>query len=100
MTSSDSRNRRPVRNVDSPNDTARNYARFIPREELGGFAAWQPGNLAGGPAPQQNVQRPQEEAPPVDVAAEIAAQVKVARQAAYQEGYRDGLAALENFKQN
>ena len=51
------------KNIPSPNDAARGaYARFIPREELNGFAAWQPGDLAGGPAPQANVQRAPDEA--------------------------------------
>ena len=96
MTSSDPR--RP-KNVPSPNDAARAYARFIPREELNGFAAWQPGDIAGGPAPQANVQRAAEESARVDVAAELAARLRAARQAGYQDGYRDGLVALEGFKQ-
>jgi flagellar assembly protein FliH len=88
------------KNIPSPNDPARaTYARFIPREELGGFAAWQPGDLAGGPAPQANVQRAPDEAPKVDLAAEHAAQLRAARQAGYQDGYRDGLVALDGFKQ-
>ena len=50
MTSSE-----PRKNIPSPNEAARGaYARFIPREELGGFAAWQPGDLAGGPAPDRS----------------------------------------------
>jgi flagellar assembly protein FliH len=85
-----------------PHDAARagNYARFIPREELGGFAAWNPGDIAGGPAPQANVQRAPEEAPKVDVAAKIAEQLRSTRQAGYQDGYRDGLVALDGFKQS
>ena len=83
-------------------DAARagNYARFIPREELGGFAAWNPGDLAGGPAPQGNVHRAADEASKVDVAAQLAEQLRAARQAGYQEGYRDGLVALDAFKQS
>ncbi|MES2229538.1 MAG: flagellar assembly protein FliH [Pseudomonadota bacterium] len=89
------------KNIPSPNDAARGaYARFIPREELNGFAAWQPGDLAGGPAPQANVQRAPDEAPKVDVAAQLAAQLKAARQAGYQDGYGDGLVALDGFKQS
>src|SRR4249920_2692355 len=85
-----------------PHDTARagNYARFIPREELGGFAAWHPGDIAGGPPPQANVQRAPDEAPKVDVAAKIAEQLRSTRQAGYQDGYRDGLVALDAFKQS
>ena len=101
MTSSDPRDpRRFARNVPPPNDAARTYARFIPREELNGFAAWQPGDIAGGPAPQANVQRAPEEAPSADVAAQHAAQLRAARQAGYQDGYRDGLVALDGFKQS
>ena len=91
-----------ARNIPSPNEAARagNYARFIPREELGGFSAWQPGDLGGGPAPQANVQRVAEDAPRPDVAALLAARIQTARQAGYQDGYRDGLVALEGFKQS
>ena len=97
MTSSE-----PRKNIPSPNEAARGaYARFIPREELGGFAAWQPGDLAGGPAPQANVQRaPDEVVPKANAAAELAAQLKAARQSGYQDGYRDGLVALDGFKQS
>jgi flagellar assembly protein FliH len=91
-----------TRNVPPPADAARGgaYARFIPREELGGVKAWSPDDLAGGPAPQANVHRAPEEAPPVDVAARLAEQLRAARQAGYQDGYRDGLVALEAFKQS
>jgi flagellar assembly protein FliH len=101
MTSSDPRDpRRTPKNIPSPNDAARAYARFIPREELNDFAAWQPGDIAGGPKPQANVQRAAEEAPKPDVAAQLAAQLRAARQAGYQDGYRDGLVALDGFKQS
>ena len=90
------------KNIPSPNAAARAnaYARFIPREELSSFAAWQPGSLTGGPAPQANVQRAAEEAAKVDVAAELAAQLRAARQSGYQDGYRDGLVALDEFKRS
>lgn len=75
------------------------YARFIPREELDGFSAWQPGAIGAAEPPAP--------APPPDPAAEarraaerLREQVHAARQAGYQEGYRDGLAALEGFKQH
>ena len=104
MTSSDPRDVRDAfranKNIPSPNDAARAYARFIPREELNDVRAWQPGDLAGGPAPQANVQRAAEEAPKVDVAAQMAAQLHAARQSGYQDGYRDGLVALDGFKQS
>jgi flagellar assembly protein FliH len=76
------------------------YSRFIPREELNSFAAWSPGDLTGGPAPQANVQRASDEAPKVDVATQHAAELRAARQAGYQDGYRDGLVALDGFKQS
>src|SRR5450631_991477 len=90
------------KNIPSPNDAARAtaYARFIPREELNSFAAWQPGSLSGGPSPQGNVQRAPDEAPKVDAAAELAAQLRAARQSGYQDGYRDGLVALDEFKRS
>ena len=88
------------KNSPSPNDPARAYARFIPREELNDVKAWLPGDLAGGPARQPNVQRAAEEAPKPDVAAQLAAQLLAARQSGYQDGYRDGLVALDGFKQS
>ena len=64
------------------------YSRFIPREEVNGFAAWQP-DAFGGPAHA----RPATEA-------QRSAEQQALRQAGYQDGYRDGLAALESFKQS
>jgi flagellar assembly protein FliH len=70
------------------------YTRFIPREELGDFAAWKPGSLAGQPADPAP-------APPAEPSADDwRARVAAARQAGYQDGYRDGLIALEGFKQS
>lgn len=68
------------------------YTRFIPREELGTFSAWMPGEFAPtGEAP----------APPPETDADTAdARVAQARQSGYQDGYRDGLAALDSFKQS
>ena len=78
-------------------DPKASYARFIPREELHTFAAWNPGVLPGGEAAAAD----QPEAEPMPPSAEeIAAQVHAARQAGYQDGYRDGLVALEGFKQS
>ncbi len=90
------------KNVPSPNEAPRagSYARFIPREELNSFAAWNPGDLAGGPPPNAPMARAAEEAPKVDVAAQLKAQLHAARQAGYQDGYRDGLVALDGFKQS
>ena len=64
------------------------YSRFIPREEVNGFAAWQPD--AFGDQPNA---RPATEA-------QRSAEHQALRQAGYQDGYRDGLAALESFKQS
>ena len=67
-------------------------SRFIPREELEGFASWRPhafDDTTTGRTHQDSAQR---------VAADQAV-LHAARQAGYQDGYRDGLVALENFKQ-
>jgi len=79
-----------------------NYSRFIPREELSSFAAWNPGSLSGGPeASSAGVQRPAPPAPPPpNPADELMAQLKQVRQTGYQDGYRDGLVALDGFKQS
>jgi len=70
------------------------YSRFIPREELGDFAAWKPGAFAGDA-------RAQAAAPAAEPTAdEWRAKMAAARQAGYQDGYRDGLVALEGFKQS
>ena len=74
---------------------APSYSRFIPREELGDFAAWAPDSLngeaqAGGPSAE----------PPTAEAPSLHAQLGAARQAGYQDGYRDGLVALDGFKQS
>ena len=94
------------RNVPSPpgSRAGTSYTRFIPREELGEFASWQPGSF-GGQAGGTNQDRPAGEpaapvAPAAPTAAQWQARVTAARQAGYQDGYRDGLVALENFKQS
>jgi flagellar assembly protein FliH len=87
------------------------YARFIPREELKGFSAWNPDALNGAaPKAEAGVTRPKPPAPPVPPPTPAAApvepdvlleeQLKAARQSGYQDGYRDGLAALDAFKQS
>jgi len=81
------------------------YSRFIPREELNSFAAWKPGALSGGEdasaSPVQRAEPPTPPAPPrPSPAEELAAHVRAARSAGYQDGYRDGLVALEGFKQS
>jgi flagellar assembly protein FliH len=80
------------------------YSRFIPREELNSFAAWSPDALTGGEeavSPLQRAQPPAPPAPPVPSPEELLAEhVRTARSAGYQDGYRDGLTALEGFKQS
>jgi len=71
------------------------YARFIPREELTGFAAWAPHDISG---PTEAPQAPAQHEPEPAVAVEQ--QLRQARQSGYQDGYRDGLVALEGFKQS
>jgi flagellar assembly protein FliH len=75
---------------------ATSYTRFIPREELGDFAAWKPGSLSG----QDAEEAPEPPPPPEPTADEWRAQIAAARQSGYQDGYRDGLVALEGFKQS
>jgi flagellar assembly protein FliH len=72
------------------------YSRFIPREELSKFESWSFGDVSAasaGPA------RGEPEAP-LDPAAQHAQELRAARQSGYQDGYRDGLVALEGFKQS
>lgn len=81
------------------------YSRFIPREELSGFAAWNPEALSGADAPPHSgtgadTPTAAPETPAKSVAEQLAAQLRAARQSGYQDGYRDGLAALDGFKQS
>jgi flagellar assembly protein FliH len=70
------------------------YARFIPREELQGFAAWAPESLVDEAAAARD--------PDVDpaTAVDLEGRLASARQAGYRDGYRDGLEALEAFKRS
>jgi len=78
------------------------YTRFIPREELQGFASWSPNSFGDNPAnvpPVRAAVEPEPAAPePTDE--QIQAQLHAARQEGYRDGYRDGLVALESFKQS
>jgi flagellar assembly protein FliH len=88
------------KNVPPPagSKSASPYQRFIPREELGDFASWKPGTFAGSGGGAGPAAAPP--APPAPTADEWQARIAAARQAGYQDGYRDGLVALESFKQN
>ena len=103
MTRSSSRQRNvpPPAGAGAAGAKAAIYARFIPREELSSFAAWSPGDLAGaGPTPASPGAAAAEPAATVDPVQQHAEAVKQARQSGYQDGYRDGLVALEGFKQS
>lgn len=82
------------------------YARFIPREELHGFTAWMPGSFEP-PAPVE----PPEPAPRPDISAEehealleatraaaLEEGIAQGRRQGHEDGLREGLSALENFK--
>lgn len=88
--------RRALLNVPSPNPERASYARFIPREELGDFASWKPGSFGFEPPPPQ----PEPQAPAGPTPEEWLARVDAARQAGYEQGYRDGMVALEGFKKS
>jgi flagellar assembly protein FliH len=92
-----------------PNSRAGNaYTRFIPREELQGFASWTPDIFAGTPDDaalhpgKANAARgaADPERDPEPTPEQWQTQVHAARQSGYQDGYRDGLVALESFKQS
>jgi len=96
----------PPRDPSQPARTS-SYSRFIPREEVQSFAAWNPDALGGAinaqrapisaPAPAQAQQAPEPAPPPEPDQQEL---LHAARQSGYQDGYRDGLAALEAFKKS
>lgn len=100
MSNSSSFARRVMLNVPSPNPERATYARFIPREELGDVTAWSPGAFGGAPRPSM---RPEPAQPPAEPAGPTPVELKALQDAAhqhgYEAGYRDGLAALEGFKQ-
>ena len=90
------------RNIPSPTEGARAsaYARFIPREELSSFSAWNPGDLGGPAQAAPETPRAAAEPPKPSAAEQLAAQLRAVRQSGYQDGYRVGLVALEAFKQS
>jgi flagellar assembly protein FliH len=75
------------------------YSRFIPREELSSFESWSFGDVSAAAAPAGAPTSREAEAP-LDPAELQAQQLRAARQSGYQDGYRDGLVALEGFKQS
>ena len=90
------------KNVPAPPGSKATQAtnRIIPREELGDFASWQPGSFGGAQRSAGSAPAGANTNPPEPSATEWQARVTAARLAAYKDGYRDGLAALENFKQS
>ena len=102
---SSSRQNAPRQVPPPPNSRAgMSYTRFIPREELQGFANWTPDSFgldagtagAAGPAAEPELSPAERD---VQREAQWRAQVQAARQGGYEDGYRDGLVALDNFKQ-
>lgn len=86
------------------------YSRFIPREELSSFSAWQPGAFGDSPSAgpgvasqpakgRRSAALPPEPPPEPPPSPQLLEQIKAARDGGYHDGYRDGLAALESFKQ-
>ncbi len=74
--------------------------RFIPREELGSYAPWQPGAIDRRAEPRADTETAPASPRAEPDNAQWQARVTAARQAGYQDGYRDGTAALESFKQS
>lgn len=101
MTSSSNSGSKGFLNIPPPpgSKAGASYARIIPAEELGSFASWQPGAFGtkGGPPERRAQPRPAEPAEPT--AEEWRERIAEARKAGYQDGYRDGLVGLDNFKQ-
>lgn len=116
-----SRFRTLLRNIPPPagSKAGNAYTRFIPSEELGEVAQWAPGTLDGTgegfsslhparsntgtaaaapPSGAAEAAAPATPPPPTDQ--EWEARVAAARQSGYQDGYRDGLVALDGFKQS
>ncbi len=94
----------PVRPEGSPARTS-HYGRFIPREELQGFSSWNPDPFQGVPETKPTYTTvPPEPAAPEAPAAEpeprVDELISAARQSGYQDGYRDGMEALDAFKKS
>lgn len=90
---------RSARHVAGETPAQSAYARFIPREEIGAFAAWTPEQFGAPPdAPPTAAAAPAP--PPEPTAEQWHARVDAARQAGWADGYRDGLQALDAAKQH
>ncbi|EHR69157.1 flagellar biosynthesis/type III secretory pathway protein [Burkholderiales bacterium JOSHI_001] len=85
------------------------YSRFIPREELQGFASWTPDPFgahahAAAQAAAQSAAKAEasaaDSAPAGPSQEDMDAAVAAAHAAGYEDGYRDGLVALDSFKQS
>jgi flagellar assembly protein FliH len=90
-----------IRNVPAPpgSKAGLSYSRFIPREELGSVTSWQPGAFGERRQAPRDTAAPAAPAPAGAVSEqEWRERMATARAQGYQDGYRDGLAALESFK--
>jgi flagellar assembly protein FliH len=77
------------------------YQRFIPREEVGQAAPWNLGSFGQtAPAPLEPAEPVSPQADETEWLARLAQARQQALHEGYQNGYRDGLAALEGFKQS
>ncbi|MBL8328398.1 MAG: flagellar biosynthesis protein [Rubrivivax sp.] len=76
------------------------YSRIIPAEELGPVASWQPGSFGGPARPAPGRAAAVDGAAAEPTAEQWQQRIQEARKAGYQDGYRDGLVGLENFKQS
>lgn len=89
---------RPPRQVPPPLDAdgqprvVNTYGRFIPREEVQNVSAWTPGSFQDRRAPSKPAAKPEPPKP------DLGQQLHEARQSGYQDGYRDGMSALDAFK--
>jgi flagellar assembly protein FliH len=85
-------------NVPAPEGSrsASSYTRFIPREELGAVQTWQPGSFGAG---RNQASKPEGEAAG-PTAEQWQARIEAAKRQGYEDGYRDGLVALEGFKKS
>lgn len=102
MTSSSNSGFKGFPNVPAPpgSKAGSSYARIIPAEELGAFASWQPGAFGTKGGPPERRAQPRPEEPREPTAEEWRERIAEARKAGYQDGYRDGLVGLDNFKQS